>query len=144
VNIPPIFFTIAILRAGLWNVDLVIRRTLTYSLLTALLAGVYFGAVTLLQSLFANITGSSSTLAVVISTLVIAALFRPLQTRLQRFIDRRFFRQKYDATRVLSDFADAVRDEIAVEDVQAALLHTVGETMQPESLGLWLREGAES
>ena len=137
----PTVVAIAIFRYRLYDIDLIIRRTLQYGVLTAILAGVYFGGVTLLQSLFASITGSDSTLAVVINTLVIAALFRPLQTRLQRFIDRRFFRQKYDATRVLSDFADAVRDEIDVEDVEAALLRAVGETVQPESVGLWLREG---
>ena len=144
INAIPIFFTIAILLGKLWNIDLIIRRTLQYGIVTAILGGVYFGGVTLLQSLFASITGSDSTLAVVISTLVIAALFRPLQTRIQRFIDRRFFRQKYDAAQTLADFADAVRDEIDVEDVEAALLRAIDETMQPESVGLWLREGSES
>ena len=140
----PITVGIAILRDRLWDIDLIIRRTLIYSALTAILAGVYFGGVTLLQAIFTNVTGSDSTLAVVISTLAIAALFRPLQTRLQRFIDRRFFRQKYDPARVLTDFAEAVRDEIDVEDVEAALLRAINDTMQPESVGLWLREGRES
>ena len=142
-NAVPLFFTIAVLRAGLWSVDLIIRRTLQYTILTAILGGVYIGGVTLLQSLFTSFTGSNNTLAVVISTLAIAALFRPLQTRLQRFIDRRFFRQKYDAARILADFAETVRDEIDVEDVQAALVRAVDQTMQPEAIGLWVREGTE-
>ena len=144
VNAIPVALAIAILRYRLFDIDVIIRRTLIYSILTAILAGVYFGGVTLLQTLFTNITGSDSTLAVVISTLGIAALFRPVQVRVQRFIDRRFFRQNYDAARILADFADAVRDEIDVEDVEAALLRAVDQTLQPESVGLWLREGSET
>ena len=134
---------ISVVRYRLWAIDVIIRRTLIYGVLTALLAGVYFGGVTLLQAAFSTVTGTNNTLAVVISTLAIAALFRPAQTRVQRVIDRRLYRQSYDATRILSDFAEAVRDEIDVEDVEAALLQAVGETMQPESVGLWLRDTGE-
>ena len=144
INIIPVFFTIAILRGQLWDIDIIIRRTLVYSTLTAILATIYFGVVVISQGTFLALTGQESTLAVVISTLVIAALFRPARTRVQQFIDRRFFRQKYDAAQTLADFAEAVRDEIDVEDVEAALLRAVGETMQPESVSLWLREGGQS
>ena len=144
INVIPIFFALAILRARLWDIDLIIRRTLMYSVLTAILGGLYFGGITGLQALFANVVGANSTLAVVISTLAIAALFQPIRIRVQRFIDRRFYRQNYDATRVLNDFADAVRDEIDVEDVEAALLRAVDQTIQPKSVSLWLRATGET
>ena len=137
----PTAFAISILRENLFDIDVIIRRTLIYSTLTAILAGVYFGGVTLLQSLFSAVIGGDSTLAVVISTLAIAALFRPVRARVQRFIDRRFYRQKVDAERILAAFAEAVRDEIDVADIEAELIRAVNETMQPESVGLWVREG---
>jgi hypothetical protein len=138
VNMMPIFFTIAILRGKLWDVDLIIRRTLIYSIITALLTGVYFGSVVLMQSLFRALTGQQSTLAVVISTLVIAALFTPLRNRVQRFVDQRFFRQKYDAQRTLEAFSETMRDEVNLDRMTVELVETVEATMQPEHVGLWL------
>ena len=140
----PITLGIAILQYRLWDIDIIIRRTLIYSTLTTILGVIYFGLIVLTQGAFLALTGQESTLAVVMTTLVIAALFRPVRARVQTFIDRRFFRRKYDAAQVLSNFANAVRDEIDVEDVEDALLHAINETMQPESVGLWLREAGKS
>jgi hypothetical protein len=134
----------AILRYRLWDIDLIIRRTLVYSIVTALLAGIYFGSVVMSQRALVAITGQESSLAVVISTLAIAALFTPLRNRVQRFVDRRFYRQKYDAEQTLDAFSKTVRDEIDIEGVETALLHAVNDTMQPESVGLWIREGSGS
>ena len=110
--IMPVALGMAILRYRLWDIDLVIRRTLQYGVLTALLATVYFMGVTLTQTIFAGVVGSTSTLGVVISTLAIAALFRPLRTRLQRFIDRRFYRSEYDARQTLESFSEQAREEM--------------------------------
>ena len=136
----PTSIAVAILRYRLWDIDLIIQRTIQYAVLTVLLGGVYFGLVLLSQNTFVALTGQESTLAVVISTLAIAALFTPVRRRVQRFLDRAFFRQRYDAERTLAQFADAVRDEVDIDDVQAELVRAVNETMQPESIGLWLRE----
>jgi hypothetical protein len=144
VSIVPTFFTLAILRYRLWDIDLIIRRTLIYSVVTALLALVYFAGVALFQGLFSILTGELSSLAVVISTLAIAALFTPLRNRVQRFVDRRFYRRKYDAEQTLDAFSKTVRDEIDIDGVETALLRAVNDTMQPESVGLWVREGSES
>jgi hypothetical protein len=129
---------VAILRYRLFDLDIIIRRTLVYGLLTALLALVYFGSVVALQSVFAALTGERSTLAVVLSTLIIAALFSPLRGRLQAIIDRRFFRRKYDAAQALGGFAAAARDEVDLDQLAAALLQVVNETVQPASARLWL------
>ena len=136
----PISLTISIVRYRLWDIDVVINRAVVYGLLTALLIGVYFGLVLVSQNAFVAITGQESQLAVVISTLAIAALFTPLRRRVQQIVDRRFYRQKYDAERTLTRFADAVRNEVDIDDVQAELLRAVNDTMQPKSVGLWLRE----
>jgi hypothetical protein len=136
----PAAIAIAILRYRLYDIDVIIRKTLLYGALTGLLALVYFGSVVLLQGLFEALTGQSSPIVIVISTLLIAALFIPLRRRLQRAIDRRFFRQKYDAQQVLAQFAKTARDEVELEALTAELARVTRETVQPESLTIWLRE----
>jgi hypothetical protein len=122
---------IAIFRYRLWAIDILIRRTLVYSVVSSLLALTYGGLVIILQSLFAAL-GTQSELATVISTLTIAALFFPLRNRVQIFIDRRFYRQKYDAAKTLAAFASTARDEVDLETLTARLVQVVDDTMQPE------------
>jgi hypothetical protein len=137
----PISMVISILRYRLWDVDLIIRRTLVYAALTATLALVYFGAVVLLQSLIHGLTGQDSALAIVLSTLAIAALFAPLRSRIQQFFDRRFYRRNYDAAQSLAHFANTARDEVDLDVLTGELTGVVRETMQPEHVSLWLRRG---
>jgi hypothetical protein len=140
----PICMAIAILRYRLFDIDVIIRRTLQYALLTGLLAFVYFGCVLLLQQLFEALTGQTSPVAIVVSTLASAALFNPLRHRVQAFIDRRLFRKKYNAAQTLTAFAAAARDETDLDALTAQLLHVVTETMQAEQVRLWLREPPDS
>jgi hypothetical protein len=129
----------AILRYRLWDIDIVIRRTLQYALVTGLLGLVYLGGVTVMQGVFTAVSGQQSPAAVVLSTLGIAALFNPLRRRVQDFIDRRFYRQKYNAEKALAEFAAAARSETDIEQLLVHLTTTVQETLQPEAVNLWLR-----
>jgi hypothetical protein len=140
VAIPPIGVGIAVLRYRLYDIDLVIRRTLAYTLLTMLLALIYFSSVVILQYLFTVLTGQQSAVAVVLSTLAIAGLFFPLRNRIQTFIDQRFFRRKYDAAQALADFAAVARAETDLDTLAAKLAAVVGDTMQPEGLGIWVKD----
>lgn len=130
---------IAILRYRLYDIDLIINRTLVYGVLTISLALVYFGGVVGLQRLFTLLTSESNQLAVIASTLVIAVLFNPLRRRVQAFVDRRFYRAKYDAARTLSAFSVKLRDETDLESLNSEFLSVVRETVQPEHVSLWLR-----
>jgi hypothetical protein len=135
----PLVIGIAILRYRLYEIDTLINRTLVYGVLTAILALVYLGSVTALQYLFSLLTGQANTLAIVASTLAIAALFNPLRRRIQGFIDRRFYRRKYDAAKTLEVFGSRLRYETDLERISEDLLEVVHETMQPSHMSLWLR-----
>ncbi len=146
LSIMPISLSVAVLRYRLWDIDVIIRRTLVYAALSASLAVVFFGTVTVVQALFVAVSARSvgslrSPVSVVISTLVIAALFNPLRHRIQSDIDRRFFRQKYDAEKVIAAFSAGLREEVDLEDLQNQIMVVVEETLQPETVSLWLRKG---
>jgi hypothetical protein len=138
----PTATAVAILRYHLWDISILVRRTLTYAILTSSLALAYFSSVTVLQRLFATASDQQSPAAIVLSTLVIAALFAPLRRRIQTYIDRRFNRRNYDAARILAAFSQTARDEVDLERLQAALLAVVRETMQPDRAWLWLKPAA--
>ncbi len=136
----PLSIGLSILRHRLWDIDLIIRRTLIYGALTLSLGGIYFLSIVLSESLLSALTGNRSPLAVVLSTLVIAALFTPLRVRIQKAIDRRYYRRKYDAEKILDQFAAVARDEVDLEHISAQLQFAVDRTMQPEMMVLWLKE----
>jgi hypothetical protein len=140
----PIAVGFAVLKYRLYDIDVLINRTLVYGSLTVTLALVYFGGIVLLQTLFVALTGEKSTLAVVASTLLIAALFNPLRRRIQSFIDRRFYRRKYDARKTLEAFSSKLRDETDLDALNAELVGVVRETMQPAHVSLWLRSSEET
>ncbi len=135
----PVAVGIAILRYHLYNIDLIINRTLVYGSLTAVLAGLYFSNIVLLQVLFRTLTGQKSQLVVVVSTLAIAALFNPLRRRIQGFIDRSFYRRKYDAVKTLEAFSAKLREETDLDALSGDLIEVVEETMRPTHVPLWLR-----
>jgi hypothetical protein len=134
----PIAIGIAILRYRLYDIDILINRTLVYGSLTAMLIALYFSVIVVLQRAFVLLTGQQSTLAVVASTLLIAALFTPLRHRIQSFIDRRFYRRKYDARKTLESFSAKLRDETDLDALSDDLAGVVAETMQPAHVSLWL------
>ena len=137
----PVSLAVSILRYRLWEIDIILNRTLVYATLTVTLAGVYVGSVVGLQAAFRGVTGQSSDLAIVISTLTIAALFVPLRGGIQRNIDRRLYRRKYDAARTLAAFSARMRDEVDVDRLTGELVAVVEGTMQPTHASIWLREG---
>jgi hypothetical protein len=142
----PIAMGVAILRYRLYDIDSLINRTLVYGSLTLLLAAVYFGGVTLTEAIFRTLTGQEEQpqLAIVVSTLVIAALFTPLRRRIQSFIDRRFYRKKYNAAKTLEGFSLKLRDETDLKTLSDDLVGVVSETMQPAHVSLWLRPNTPS
>ncbi len=135
----PLAVGIAVLKYRLFDIDLIINRTLVYGALTAMLAAVYFGGVTATQAVFRMLTGQESQLAVVASTLAIAALFNPLRRRVQAFVDRRFYRRKYDAAKTLETFSARLKEDTDLDALSDDLVGVVRETIQPAHASLWLR-----
>ena len=139
----PLASGLAILKYRLYDIDVVINRTLVYGALTAIWALIYVGLVFAFQGLLSPVTAESD-FAVAASTLAVAALFRPLRTRLQTFIDHRFYRKKFNAQRTLEEFASHLRDEVELSSLSSRLVRVVGDTMQPTHVSLWLRGGEPS
>ena len=135
----PVAIGVAMLRYRLYDLDVVINRALVYTVLTATLGGVYLGSILLLQLVLNRFTEGSS-LAIAVSTLAVAAVFRPARARIQDAVDRQFFRRRYDAGRTLDRFATHMRDQVALADIGTDLLTVVGETVQPAHASLWLRD----
>jgi hypothetical protein len=135
----PVAVGIAILRYRLYEIDIIINRALVYVSLTATLVALYFGGIVVLQRVFVALTGEKSTLAVVASTLLIAALFNPLRRRIQGFIDHRFYRRKYNAAKTLQVFSAKLRNETDLDTLRDDLLDVVRDTMQPAHVSVWLR-----
>jgi hypothetical protein len=135
----PLSIGVAVLRSHLFDIDVLINRTLVYGSLTTMLVGLYFGGIVMLQRLFVATTGEQSTFAVVVSTLAIAALFNPLRRRVQSFIDRSFYRKKYDARKTLESFSAKLREKTDLDALSDDLIGVVRETMQPAHASLWLR-----
>jgi hypothetical protein len=138
----PLSIAFAILRSRLWDIDIIINRTLVYGTLTAILALVYFGLIFGLQYLLRGVISQNNSVAIVVSTLAIAALFQPLRHRIQAIIDRRFYRSKYDAAKIVEAFSATLRNEVDLNQLREHLITVVQDTMQPSRVSLWLREPA--
>jgi hypothetical protein len=130
----------AVLRTRLWDIDTFINKALVYGSLTGILAAIYFGLILLLQDLLGVVINQHNDIAIVVSTLAIAALFQPLRHRLQAIIDRRFYRRKYDAAKVVEAFSATLRNEVDLNQLREHLITVVQDTMQPSHISLWLRE----
>jgi hypothetical protein len=135
----PIAIGIAVLRYRLYEIDRLVSRTISYGVLTAIVGGLFVGFILVFQAVLAPVTGSNE-LAVAGSTLLAAALFQPIRRRVQRIVDRRFNRSRYDAERTVAAFAERLRDEVDLEQLRAEILATVTATVEPSSVSLWLRE----
>ena len=144
LTIVPLALSIAVLRYRLYEIDLIINRALVYGVLTAMLVGMYVASIVVLQGLLRALTGQESQLAVVASTLFVAALFNPLKRRIQSLIDRRFYRRKYDAAKTLEAFSAKLKDETDLDALNDDLVGVVKETMQPAHASLWLRPDTTS
>jgi hypothetical protein len=136
----PIAIGIAVLRYRLYDIDVIIRRTLVYAALVGCLAVVYLVGVFAIQAAVRSVSGQSGTLAVTVSTLLVAAAFQPLRTRIQRAVDHRFYRRRYDAARTLESFSGRLREQVEIETVSGEVLDVVRQTLQPVHVSLWLRE----
>jgi hypothetical protein len=136
----PFSFGFAMLRSRLWDIDVLINRTLVYGALTVSLAGVYVGLVIGLSALLRGLIRQDNSVAIVISTLAIYALIGPLRIRIQRLIDRRFYRRRYDAAKTLAAFSTTLRQEVDLDQLREQLLAVVQETMQPAHISLWVRK----
>jgi hypothetical protein len=142
ISVIPISIGIAVLRSRLWDIDRIISRALVYATLSLTIVAIYIGSVIGLQALFRLVAGNSSSLAIALSTLTIAALFGPLRRRTQSVIDRRFYRSKYDAERTLAVFGERLRDEVDLTQLAQDLTAVVHATLHPEHVSLWLRDGS--
>jgi hypothetical protein len=140
----PLAIAIAILRYKLYDIDIIIRRTAVYAILTASLGLVYFCSVVVLQTAVGQATDEQSPLVIVFSTLLIAALFSPLRRRIQAFIDRRFYRRSYNAQQVLAQFAASSRDQVALEQLTQSIHHSIKEALQPATVSIWLNKDRKS
>jgi hypothetical protein len=135
----PVTIGIAVLKYRLWDIDVLINRTLVYLSVTLTLGALYIGGVIVMQSLFRTVAGQTSDLAIAVATMAVAALFNPWRRRLQNWIDRRFYRRKYDATRALAALGARLRNDMDLPQVTADIESAIEETMQPAHMSLWLR-----